>query len=123
MNLIGGGMIGNSNCIVTNLNGLILNQPPTELNPFQFLNFFLYINKNDRAAHFVGHSKLKELDIDDFYKRKNMNEEMEAELTEMDSIPDHLEESEDEGVVITVCFNIKRRAMSTVFENKGKLYT
>ena len=55
----------------------------------------LYISKNDRTAHFVGHSKLKELDIDDFYKRKQMNEEMEAELTEMDSIPDHLTVSED----------------------------
>ena len=28
MDLIGGGMIGNSNCIGTSLNGLILNQPP-----------------------------------------------------------------------------------------------
>ena len=37
MNLIGGGMIGNSNYIGTCLNGLILNQPPKELNPFQFL--------------------------------------------------------------------------------------
>ena len=37
MNLIGGGMIGNSNCTGTSLNGLILNQPPKELNPFQFL--------------------------------------------------------------------------------------
>ena len=36
MNIIGGGMIGNSNCIGTNLNGLILNQPPKELNPIQF---------------------------------------------------------------------------------------
>ena len=27
MNLIGGGMIGNSNCIGTSLNGLIQNQP------------------------------------------------------------------------------------------------
>ena len=34
----------------------------------------VYISLNDRAAHFVGHSRLKELDIDDFYKRKHMNE-------------------------------------------------
>ena len=40
---------------------------------------------------------MKELDIDDFYKIKQMNEEMEAELTEMDSIPDHLAVSEDES--------------------------
>ena len=58
MNLIGGGMIGNSNCIGTILNGLIPNQPPKELNLFKFLQKF-YINKNDRTAHFVGHSKLK----------------------------------------------------------------
>ena len=37
MNLIGDGMIGNSNCIGTILNGFILNQPSKELNPFQFL--------------------------------------------------------------------------------------
>ena len=37
INLIGGGMIGNSNCIGTSLNGLILNQPPKELNPIKFL--------------------------------------------------------------------------------------
>ena len=37
MNLIGGGMIGYSNYIGTSMNGLIQNQPPKELNPFQFL--------------------------------------------------------------------------------------
>ena len=42
------------------------------------------MNKNYRSAHFVGHSKLKELDIDDYYKRKQMNEEIEAEMTKID---------------------------------------
>ena len=37
MNIIGGGMIGNPNCIGKRLNGLILNQPPKELNPIKFL--------------------------------------------------------------------------------------
>ena len=37
MNLIGGGMIGDSNYIGTCLNGLIQNQPSKELNPFKFL--------------------------------------------------------------------------------------
>ena len=36
MNLISGGMIGNSSCIGTNLNGLILNISPKEINPFLF---------------------------------------------------------------------------------------
>ena len=92
MNLIGGGMIGSSHYIRTSLNGLILNTPPKELNPFQFLQK-IYIHKNDRASHFVGHSKSKELDIGEFYKRKQMNEEMEAEMTKMDSIQDHLVDS------------------------------
>ena len=33
-----------------------------------------WINNNDRTAHFVGNSKLKELDIDNFYKRKQIDE-------------------------------------------------
>ena len=33
-----------------------------------------YISKSDRKDNFVGNSRLKELDIDDFYKRKQMNE-------------------------------------------------
>ena len=36
MKLIGDGMVGNSNYIGTSLNGLILNIPPKELNPFLF---------------------------------------------------------------------------------------
>ena len=58
----------------------------------------IYINNNDRTAYFVGHSKLKELDIDDFYKRKQMNEKMEAEMNKMDLTPGNLEDSEDESV-------------------------
>ena len=42
LNLIGGGMIGNSNYIGTCLNGLIQNQPPKQLNPFQFLQKVIY---------------------------------------------------------------------------------
>ena len=42
MYIIGGGMIGNSNYIGTCLNGLIQNQPPKELNQFQFLQKVLY---------------------------------------------------------------------------------
>ena len=42
------------------------------------------MNNNDKTAHFVGHSKLKELDIDDFYERKQTNEDTEAEMREID---------------------------------------
>ena len=46
------------------------------------LNKF-YINNNDRTAHFVGHSKLTPLDCADFYERKQINENMETEMKEM----------------------------------------
>ena len=37
-----------------------------------------------------------------------MNEEMEAELTEMDSIPDHLAVSEDEGADESIPIHIRK---------------
>ena len=76
--------------------------------PFSVSSKKFYISKNDRTAHFVGHSQVKELNIDDFYKRKQMNEEMEAKLTEMDSIPDHLAVSEDESADEAVPINIRK---------------
>ena len=66
MKLISGGMIGDSNWIGTSLNVSILNIPPKELNPFLFLQKTFYNSKSDRTAHFVGESRLKELDINDF---------------------------------------------------------
>ena len=47
---------------------------PKIVKPFSVSSKKFYISKNDRKAHFVGHSRLKELDIDDFYERKQMNE-------------------------------------------------
>ena len=57
---------------------------PKRVKPFSVSSKKLYINNNDRTAHFVGHSNLKELDIADFYKRKQTNENTEAEMKEMD---------------------------------------
>ena len=57
---------------------------PKRVKPFSFSSKKFYINNNDRAAHFVGHSKLTPLDIVDFYKRKQTNENMESEMKEMD---------------------------------------
>ena len=57
---------------------------PKRVKPFSVSFKKLYINNNDRTAHFVLHYKLKELDIDDFYKRKQTNDEMEAEMNEID---------------------------------------
>ena len=65
---------------------------PKMVKPFSVSSKKLYISKDDRTAHFVGHYQLKELDIDDSYKRKLMNEEMEAEMTKMDLLPDPLAE-------------------------------
>ena len=51
---------------------------PKRVKPFSVSSKMLYINNNDRTAHFVGHYKFTPLDIVDFYKRKQMNENMEA---------------------------------------------
>ena len=39
------------------------------------------MNKFDRTSHWVGHSKLKVLDINDLFENKQMIEYLEAELT------------------------------------------
>ena len=57
---------------------------PKRVKPFSVSSKKFYINNNDITAHFVGRYKLKELDIVDFYKRKQTNENMEAEVKEMD---------------------------------------
>ena len=41
---------------------------PKRVKPFSVSSKKSYINNNDRAAHFVGHSKLTPLDIVDFYE-------------------------------------------------------
>ena len=75
MKLIGIGMIGNSNYIGTILNGSIQEMKSKGKNPFQFLQFF-YINKGDRTSHWVGHSKLKDLCINDFFEGEHMIEDI-----------------------------------------------
>ena len=68
----------------------------------------LFLNKNDRTAHWVGHSKLKELDINDLFKRKQTNEETEAELIEMDSKTDHLTVTEEANVDESIPIDLKK---------------
>ena len=51
--------------------------------PFSVYSKKFYINNNYRTAHFVGHSKLTPLDIVDFYERKDINENMENEMKEI----------------------------------------
>ena len=48
---------------------------------FSFL-IFVFINKGDRKSHFVGHSELKELDINDLFERINTIKDIKSELTE-----------------------------------------
>ena len=56
---------------------------PKRVKPFSVSSKQFYINNNDRTAHFFGHSKLTPLDIVEFYKRKQTNENMETEMKEM----------------------------------------
>ena len=56
---------------------------PKRVKPFSVSSKKFYINNNDITAHFFGHSKLNPLDIVEFYKRKQTNENMETEMKEM----------------------------------------
>ena len=46
-----------------------------------------------------------------------MNEEMEAELTEMDSIPDHLADSEYEGANEAVPIHIRKERKTKAYKD------
>ena len=81
MKLIGIAIIGDSNYINTSLNGSNQEIKSKGKNPIQFLQKNC-INKGDRTSHWVGHSDLTELDINDLFERKQMIEDVEAELTE-----------------------------------------
>ena len=48
--------------------------------PYSVSSKQFYLNKNYRKDHWVGHYQLNELDTIELFERKQMNEEMEAEL-------------------------------------------
>ena len=75
MKLIVIGMIGKSNYIGTSLSWSIQKVKSKGKKPIQFLQ------KKRNVYHWVSHSKLKELDINDFFEGKQMIENLEAELT------------------------------------------
>ena len=81
---------------------------PKRVKPFWVSSKKLYINNNDRTAHFVGHSKLKELDIDDFYERKHTHEYTEAEMKEMDVKQGKKAYSEDANVEEEIPIQIRK---------------
>ena len=80
MKLISVGIIVNTNYVGTILNGLIQEVKLKGINLFSFS--FFYVNKGDRTSHWVGYLDLKEIDTNDFFKRKHIIEDMESELTE-----------------------------------------
>ena len=80
MKLIGIGIIGNSNYIGTILSGSIQEVKPKE-KPYLVSSRKIFIGKYFRTYHLGGHSKLKELYTNDLFRRKQMIEGLEAELT------------------------------------------
>ena len=75
MKLIGIVMVGNSNYIGTSLSGSIQEVKLKGKNRFSFLN-----KKSDIKSNWVGHSKLKQLEINDFFDRKKIIADLEDEL-------------------------------------------
>ena len=74
-------MIGSSDYICTILNGSIQEVKSKGGNIFSFFKNN-YINKGDITSHWVVHSDITELHINDVFERKQMIEDMEVELTE-----------------------------------------
>ena len=56
---------------------------PKRVKPFSVSSNKFYINNNDRTAHFICNYKLTPLDSVSFYERKQINENMETEMKEM----------------------------------------
>ena len=90
------------------MNRLIQEVESKGINPFQFLQFFLNLNKNDRTSYWVGHSYLKELDT--IFLRKKMIEKIEAKLTESSKKlkPDNLAVTEEADVDEAIPFNFEK---------------
>ena len=76
MNIIGIVMILDFNYIGTSFNGSIQEVKSKGKNIFSFFK-----KKGDRTYHWVGHSKLKKSYINYFFERKQVIEDLEAELT------------------------------------------
>ena len=72
-------MLEMSSYIGTSLNGSEVKSKGK--NPIEFLQN-IYITKGDRTSHWVVHSYLKELYINDLFERKQMIEYIKDELTE-----------------------------------------
>ena len=81
---------------------------PKRVKPFSVSSKKFYINNKDRTTHFVGHSQLKELDIHGFYKIKQTNEEMEAEMKEMKEKQVKKDYSEDANVDEAILNQIRK---------------
>ena len=59
---------------------------------------------------------LKELDIDDFYKKKQMNEEMESETNKMDLTPGKKAESKYESVDEAIPLQIRKERTTQAYK-------
>ena len=68
-----------------------------------------YIDNNDRTAHFVGYFELTPMDIIDFHIKKQTNENMEAEIEEMDVKQGKNAYSEDDNFDEAIPIQIKNK--------------
>ena len=64
----------------------------------------------------VGYSKLKELDINDSFKRKQKNEEMEAKLIKLDSKTDNLEVTEESNVYDDIPIDLRKERRTQAYK-------
>ena len=89
---------------------------PKRVKPFSISSKKLCINNNDRTAHFVGHSKLTPLDIVGFYFKKQINENMGAEMKEMDEKLGKNDFSEDDNFDEAIPIQIRKGRITEAYK-------
>ena len=89
--------------------------------PYSVSTKKFYLNKNYRTAHWVFHSKLKELDINDFLKTKHTNEEIEAELIEIDSKNGNLAVTEEVNVDKSIIIDLRKEQNTQAYKETTRM--
>ena len=83
------------------------------------------MNKFYRTSHWVGHSRLKELDTNGFFERKQMIEDMESELTkssEINSKTDNLAITEEAIVDQAIPIYLQKEQKTQAYKKNEHLY-
>ena len=105
-------MSGNSKFIEINLEWVDSKRLNLKINPFVTSSFKFYIKDKDISCHWVGHSKMRPIDVDEFFKRKSFNYETYQTLKFNDQTEEPVDE---EDITEEVCANPDKIDAESIF--------